>query len=325
METFDDYSITRLPASRFPDPADIYYCDGCGRDLTKHLHPDRAPVWQPLGPMWYVCQCHRKYFSGAAEWDDLSAWERYQRIWQLRIGFVLLALLIIPATLVYFAVSYGSPALLLVVGIALIPAVLVARPFGFVLLDLYEIIASICRTRLLARWHAEPSLSPKSGEEEVETTQPVAAQKLRPGLRSSRLAAVVVVLIVAAVSIPYYLRPVVPAGASSSPQESNPASQEIVLAPTKPAISLATQTAATERAVPGVPSRAFRRIRVSPDEVDDVAEDVTIRHFIPQSAPLQVQLAYREVNIGRDVTMRYFASNPAVTPRTRPLVLPVSK
>lgn len=89
METPDHQTISRLPASRFPDPAEVYFCDNCGRDLTKNLYHDRAPVWQPLRPIWYVCRCGRKYLSGAAEWDDLATRERKQRIRQLRIGFVL--------------------------------------------------------------------------------------------------------------------------------------------------------------------------------------------------------------------------------------------
>jgi len=30
-------SIKQLHASEFPEPADVYVCDKCGRDITSHL------------------------------------------------------------------------------------------------------------------------------------------------------------------------------------------------------------------------------------------------------------------------------------------------
>ena len=88
------------------------------------------------------------------------------------------------------------------------------------------------------------------------------------------------------------------------------------------------QAAVTGRAKPKAPRPVFRRVQVGPNEVDDIAEDVTIRHFIPTLAT-RVHLGYREVHIGADVTMRYFASNQAVVSPTRPVSvdrsLPVSK
>ena len=303
METLNPKTISRLPASRFPEPAEFYFCDNCGRDLTKHLHPDRSPVWQPLRPIWFVCQCGRKYLSGAAEWDDLTSWERKHRIRQLGIGFVLFALLLNPGALAYFALSYRSVPLLAVLAIALIPAILVARPFGSVLLDVFEIIASIWRTRVNERI---------------------------ANIRLSPVAAVIAVLIIATRWIPYDRRPASPMVASSSPQISNTTRQEILSTPAKPPRSRMAQAAGTGRAEPKAPSPAFRRVRVGPNEVDDIAEDVTIRHFTSTVAPPRIQLAYKEVQIGADVTMRYFASpKPAVVPRTRSVSvdrsLPISK
>ena len=157
METLDPETISRLPASRCPNPAEVYFCDNCGRELTKNLHHDRS-LRQPLRPKWYVCQCGRQYLSGAAEWDNLTTWERKQRIRQLGIGSVLFALLMIPGTLAYSA-SYGSAALLAALAIALIPSILFARLLGFILLDVFEIIASICRTRFSGRRSSEQSIS----------------------------------------------------------------------------------------------------------------------------------------------------------------------
>jgi hypothetical protein len=296
-------TISRLPASRFPDPAEVYFCDNCGRDLTKNLHHDRAPIWQPLRPIWYVCQCRRKYLSGAAEWDDLTTWERKQRIRQLGIGFVLFALLVIPGTLAYFALSHSRAALFAVLAIALIPSILVARPFGFVLLDVFEIITSIWRTRVSGR---------------------------RAKLKLTPVAAVIAVFIIATRWIPYDLRPASSVGASSLPPRSDAARQEILFAPAKPPHSLMAQAALIGRAKPKVPSPAFRRVQVGRNEVDYIAEDVTIRHFAPTLATPRVQLAYTEVHIGADVTIRYFASsNQAFVTRTRPASvdrsLPLSK
>lgn len=312
METLNHRTISRLPASRFPEPAEVYFCDNCGRDLTKNLYADRAPVWQPLRPTWYVCQCRRKYLSGAAEWDDLTTWERQQRVRQLWIGFVLFALLVIPVTLAYFALTYGGAALLAVVAIALIPSILVARPFGFVLVDVYEIIASIWRTRIARRASAA-------------TTTKLPRGNSRPlKLRLSPVAAVIAVLIIATRWTPSHLGPASPAGALSSPETLNAGPHETLFAPGKPALSLMPQGAVTR-----APSPAFKRVQVGPNEVDYIAEDVTIRHFTPTVARPRVQLAYEEVQIGADVTMRYFTSKPAVTPRMRPVSvarsLPLSK
>lgn len=55
---------------------------------------------------------------------------------------------------------------------------------------------------------------------------------------------------------------------------------------------------------------AFRRVRVSAHEVDEVADDVTVRNFVsaaPQRA-LRFHRNYRETDIGSDVTVRRFNS-----------------
>ena len=52
---------------------------------------------------------------------------------------------------------------------------------------------------------------------------------------------------------------------------------------------------------------AFRRVRVGQNEVDYIAEDVTIRRFTPRHAQQQVWVDTRQVNIGNDVTVHYFA------------------
>jgi GAF domain len=54
---------------------------------------------------------------------------------------------------------------------------------------------------------------------------------------------------------------------------------------------------------------AFKRVRIRPDEVDYIAEDVTIRTF---STKRRIHDLENEVRIGDDVTVRYFA--PAAVP-----------
>lgn len=58
---------------------------------------------------------------------------------------------------------------------------------------------------------------------------------------------------------------------------------------------------------------AFKRVRVGPNEVDYIAEDVTIRTFERKSSKPQIRNAAHEVNFGNDVTVRYFAKSPALT------------
>jgi hypothetical protein len=67
---------TTLSASAFPTSADVYLCDKCGRDVTKHLHRGQAHVWKPIDPNRYQCRCGEKYLIGATEWDHLGEWER---------------------------------------------------------------------------------------------------------------------------------------------------------------------------------------------------------------------------------------------------------
>ena len=81
-------------------------------------------------------------------------------------------------------------------------------------------------------------------------------------------------------------------------------------------------------------SSAFKRVRVGQNEVDYIAKDVTIRRFTPKPGPPQVRASDKQVNIGEDVIVRYFAYKPGVVPQTRPVSaaeqsversLPVSK
>lgn len=71
---------------------------------------------------------------------------------------------------------------------------------------------------------------------------------------------------------------------------------------------------ATRVPAPEAASSVFRRIRIGQNEVDYIAEDVTIRIFkhIPEASPMRV--AYKQVNFGKDVTVRYISPQPTVRP-----------
>jgi len=69
------------------------------------------------------------------------------------------------------------------------------------------------------------------------------------------------------------------------------------------------------------PSPAFTRVRIGPDEVDFIAEDVTVRNFTSIPAGRQTRTKLKEVNIGQDVTVRYFA-RPSTLSRTESAPLP---
>jgi hypothetical protein len=62
-----------------------------------------------------------------------------------------------------------------------------------------------------------------------------------------------------------------------------------------------------------VPVQRFKRVRVGPEEVDYIAEDVTIRTFRSRAEKGQIlRSAHHEISFGDDVTVRYFANTPAL-------------
>jgi hypothetical protein len=141
----------KRPASEFPETADLYVCDECGRDITVHLHRGRAHVRQPLGPVRYVCRCGQSYLSGATEWDYLSDWEKQQWLRDIPLIFILFAMVAVYGTVAYFAVVHRS--------FVTIVLSLVGIPFGLAFLWLlfmvsvapFQITASILRTRVFRK------------------------------------------------------------------------------------------------------------------------------------------------------------------------------
>ena len=65
-----------------------------------------------------------------------------------------------------------------------------------------------------------------------------------------------------------------------------------------------------------VPGPAFRRVQVGPNEVDYVTEDVTIRHFTTHPTGTQAGSGGKRVNIGKDVTVRYFSKKSTFVSQT---------
>jgi hypothetical protein len=121
---------------------------------------------------------------------------------------------------------------------------------------------------------------------------------------------VVTALVIAACWIAYDGRPASPAGTLSL-QRSNVVQQPIPAVPAKSARSnraSKAHTAVGEGEEAKSPSSAFKRIRGGPNEIDYIAEDVTIRHFTTKPALPRVRGGYKEVDIGEDVTVRYLAS-----------------
>lgn len=142
------FGTKQLRASEFPDPADVYVCDKCGRDITAHLHRGRAHVRMPLGPSRYICDCGQKYRSGTAEWDDLSDWDRRQRLADIGLAFIVLAALAGFSILVAFAVTHRRVALLVVLAIAALFSIPLLPLFIAILTSPFEIAASLWRTRI---------------------------------------------------------------------------------------------------------------------------------------------------------------------------------
>ena len=136
-----------LPASRFPEAADVYSCDSCGRDITEHLHRGRAHVCQPIGPVRYSCLCGKTYLTGATEWDYLSEWDKRQWRSDVGITIILFVLLLMTLSLGYASWHRHSVILLAIFVVVSIPALVFLRLFGIMLLGFVDIARSIWRTR----------------------------------------------------------------------------------------------------------------------------------------------------------------------------------
>ncbi len=131
-------------------------------------------------------------------------------------------------------------------------------------------------------------------------------------------AAGVVTVLVIGSWIAYDHRSVLPVNPSSL-KRLNAAEQQV---PAKP--SLASNRTSKPQIAGGMEDRkaagsAFKQVRVGQNEVDYIAEDVTIRRFTPKTAPPQIRVGEKRVDFGEDVTVRYFASKPPVASKAQPV------
>jgi hypothetical protein len=140
----------KIAASRFPEAADVYFCDKCGRDVTRHLHRGQAHVRQPIGPMRYTCGCGEIYLTGATEWDYLGDWDKRQWRADAGLALILFVLILIPVALGYMAWHRRSVVLLAVFVAAFAFAIVCLRLFGLILVGFLDIALSIWRTRFMS-------------------------------------------------------------------------------------------------------------------------------------------------------------------------------
>ena len=161
---------------------------------------------------------------------------------------------------------------------------------------------------------------PANGTKEIEARVRRASQRR---LRwSVPLAAIAAGLVIAASWITHGHREAGPLVAAPA-RGSNVAKELMPIAPAKPSppdSAAESQMAPVGTVYVPAPRAAFKRVRVGADEVDYVAEDVTIRRFTPKPAPTRVNGRYKEIHFGKDVTVRYFGLTAAPS-----LDLPVQK
>jgi hypothetical protein len=101
----------------------------------------------------------------------------------------------------------------------------------------------------------------------------------------------------------------------SPPEQPVPAVDQQAVAPTSVKPHASVRDA-------GAPTASFKRVWAGKDEVDYIADDVTIRHFRPLPMPKKNAIWSKQVNIGNDVTVRYFKAPqvPAVQPAAQQTV-----
>ena len=160
----------------------------------------------------------------------------------------------------------------------------------------------------------EPSASPANklnGKLATPLMKFVLPDNLRWNVATAGLAAV---LVVAGLAYHHRLTSLRDAASSS---KSNAAQQQVSANPSQETVASNPESSnATDSKPPG---SGFRRVRVGHDEVDYIAEDVTIRHFTSDAARPQMLAGERLVNFGEDVTVRYFGPKPRLAPQIQPV------
>jgi hypothetical protein len=140
-------AVSTLPASSFPERADVYICDKCARDVTKHFRPRQSHTWAPIGPARFTCRCGQRYVTGAIEWDHLGLPERHSRVRQTFVLAIFLSgIFSILGVLIYFALRFLFD--LRQAGF-LVALFITALPFVWLQITFWpEVLASMWRTRV---------------------------------------------------------------------------------------------------------------------------------------------------------------------------------
>jgi len=105
---------------------------------------------------------------------------------------------------------------------------------------------------------------------------------------------------------------------AASSSKSNDAQQQVSSNPSPTNVATSNSESSSGASDSKPPGSGFRRVRVGQDEVDYIAEDVTIRHFTSDAARPQMLAGERLVNFGEDVTVRYFGPKPRIAPQPVP-------
>ena len=134
-------------ASQYPEPADVYICDKCARDITVHFYTPRAHVRQPIGPTRYICECGREFSSGSTEWDYLSKWDKRQWMMDVWLAFIFLGMLILYFSLTLYAIFHHRTTLWIVLIALLVLAIPLIPLFDAILRVPVDVALSIRRTR----------------------------------------------------------------------------------------------------------------------------------------------------------------------------------
>jgi hypothetical protein len=135
-------SKKRLPVSALPEWAEEYFCDNCGRDVTKQVRRQQSHSWQPMGVERFRCACGHAWLTGAAEWDHLSDREKRNRV---NGSIVLNVVLVFFASIVALAGYFLSSK----AGVALDAGLVALSLFLlFQFRSAFELFASIWRTRV---------------------------------------------------------------------------------------------------------------------------------------------------------------------------------
>lgn len=139
-------SLEKLPASAHPERANVYVCDKCGRQITKHLGTVIAHSRPPIGAERYRCKCGSRDLIGAIEWDHMGSVRRGQYFWGTFVVGLLLSFSISVFVFLVFLVLHVTtrsdrPAIYVAITITALPFISVHCSFW------PRIVASMWRTR----------------------------------------------------------------------------------------------------------------------------------------------------------------------------------